>query len=267
MFCVSSRFISFLPHISATARHTSADLANVSAGDTIRVSASTTKLRPRYHEQHTTTPHPTTRVSSSLPVLDPLLKAYSNLDQVTRAQTRLSIPSMCCASSPPTVRIETSFQLLTMVSLPSTNKRSLRGDEWILQSQVVSTGSGLNFSDPIKEHIAEWRQPSSTTDFLSISTVFGPIDSFYHPPASPVLSKSPLPVHSFVVEPPRIYSPRLRLRSIPHRPVPFPMDPDTTPSSFLLSSESFENGMGQDPNVAGIISEDDETPTTSPTTE
>ena len=45
------------------------------------------------------------------------------------------------------------------------------------------------------------------------------------------------------------------------------MDPDTTPSPFLLSSETFENGMGQDPNVAGNASEDDETPRTSPTME
>ena len=62
-------------------------------------------------------------------VLDPLLEAYSNLDQVARDQTRLSIPSMCHTSNPLTVRIETSFQLLTMVSLPSTNKRSLPGEE------------------------------------------------------------------------------------------------------------------------------------------
>ena len=42
---------------SATARHT--DLANFSSEDNIHVSASTTKLWPRYHEQHTTMPHPT----------------------------------------------------------------------------------------------------------------------------------------------------------------------------------------------------------------
>ena len=42
------------------------------------------------------------------------------------------------------------------------------------------------------------------------------------------------------------------------------MDPDGTPSPFLLSSETFENGIGQDPIVAGDVSEDDETPTTSP---
>ena len=74
-------------------------------------------------------------------------------------------------------------------------------------------------------------------------------------------------LQSFVVEPSQIYSPRVPLHSIPPRPIPFPMDLDTTPSPFLLSSETFENGMGQDPNIAGDVSEDDKTPTTSPTTE
>ena len=123
----------------------------------------------------------------------------------------------------------------------SRGRRKLVGSPGLLpvdpsECQVVSTDSGLNVSDSIKEHIAEWRQPSSITnthDFLSISTVFAPIDSFYHPPASPVLSKSPLLVHSFVVEPPQIYSPRVPLHSIPPRPVPFPMDPDMTPSPFF----------------------------------
>jgi len=45
------------------------------------------------------------------------------------------------------------------------------------------------------------------------------------------------------------------------------MDPETTPSPFLLLSETFENGTGQDVNVAGDVIEDDETPTPSPTTE
>ena len=63
---------------------------------------------------------------------------------------------------------------------------------------------------------------------------------FYHPPASPVLSKSPLLVHSFVVEPPQIYSPRVPLHSIPPRPVPFPMDPDTTPSPFHFHQRSLK---------------------------
>ena len=45
------------------------------------------------------------------------------------------------------------------------------------------------------------------------------------------------------------------------------MDPDTTPSPFLLSPETFENGMGQDLNISGDVSEDDETPITSPTAE
>ena len=45
------------------------------------------------------------------------------------------------------------------------------------------------------------------------------------------------------------------------------MDPNATPSPFLISSETFEDGMGQDPKVAGDVSKDDETPTTSPTAE
>ena len=113
-----------------------------------------------------------------------------------------------------------------------------------------------------------------TRDYLPDSTVFSPKDALYHFPASPVLSKSPLVVHSFVAEPPgQIYSPqraRVRLHSllngtIPPRPVPFPVEPDTTPSPFLLSSTTL--GSGIDPHVAGDVSEDDETPTTSPTEE
>ena len=124
------------------------------------------------------------------------------------------------------------------------------------ECQVVSTGSRLKVSDSIKEHTAEWQQPSSITDmhdFLSILTVFTPIDSFYHPPASPVLSKSPLLVHSFIIEPPQIYFPWVPLHSIPPRPDGSGYNFFT----FLLSSETFENGMGQDPNVAGNVSEDD----------
>lgn len=129
-------------------------------------------------------------------------------------------------------------------------------------SQAVSTAAaaGLKVSDlPIH-------------DLLSRSTLSIPQNPLYHPPASPVLSESPLVVHS---EPPgSVYSPqhaaRVRLHSIlngniPPRPVPFPVEPDTTPSPFLLSSPTFfEGGAGQDLLVPGDISEDDETPTTSP---
>ena len=61
--------------------------------------------------------------------LDLLLKACSNLNQVMRIHTPLYIPSMCHSSNLPTARKETSFQLLTMVSLPNTNRESFRGDE------------------------------------------------------------------------------------------------------------------------------------------
>jgi hypothetical protein len=138
---------------------------------------------------------------------------------------------------------------------------------------IPTTATGLKVPDLPTERIVQWQQASSVTathDLLSNSTVFAPQSPLCHPQASPVLSKSPLVVHS---EPPcSVYSPqhaRVRLHSIlngtiPPRPVPFPVEPDTTPSPFLLSSPSFEGGMGQDLLVLGDVSEDDETPTTSP---
>ena len=144
-------------------------------------------------------------------------------------------------------------------------------------SQAVPTAAtGLKVPDLPTERIVQWQQVSSVTtthDLLSNSTVLVPKNPLYHPPASPVLSKSPLVVHS---EPPcSVYSPqhaRVRLHSIlngtiPPRPIPFPVEPDTTPSPFLLSSPTFEGDAGQDPLVSGDASEDDETPTTSPTRE
>jgi hypothetical protein len=141
-------------------------------------------------------------------------------------------------------------------------------------SQAVPTAAaGLKVPDLPTERLAHWQQAScvaATHDLLSNSTVLVPQNPCYHPPASPVLSKSPLVVHS---EPPcLVYSPqhaRVRLHSIlngtiPPRPVPFPVELDTTPSPFLLSSPTFEGGAGQDPLVSGDVSEDDETPTTSP---
>ena len=144
-----------------------------------------------------------------------------------------------------------------------------------LDSRAVPTAAaGLKVPDLSTERIVQWQQASSVTathDLLSNSTVFVPQSPpLCHPPVSPVLSKSPLVVHS---EPPgSVYSPqhaRVRLHSIlngtiPPRPVPFPVEPDTTPSPFLLSS--FEGGVSQDLLVSGDISEDDETPTTSPVT-
>ena len=132
---------------------------------------------------------------------------------------------------------------------------------------VSSTAAGLKVPDLPTERIAQWQQASSATTAHDLLAHYTPL---YHPPASPVLSKSPLVVHS---EPPcSVYSPqhaRVRLHSIlngtiPPRPVPFPVEPDTTPSPFLLSSPAFEGGAGQDLLVPGDVSEDDETPTTSP---
>ena len=155
MFCVSSRFISFLPHILATARHTSADLANISAEDTIRISASTTKLRPRYHEQQTTRPHSTPLFPES-PLRYPSIKG---LFQSGSSHTCLSIPSMCRTSNPLTVGIETSFPVADNgFATKHKQKVALRGWRRLVGSpgllpvdpsgcQVVSTGSGLNVSD------------------------------------------------------------------------------------------------------------------------
>lgn len=128
-------------------------------------------------------------------------------------------------------------------------------------SQVASSAA---------DNLKQWRQPSSVAATHPLSD-FAPKDS--------LLSKSPpLTVHSFVAqEPPyQVYSStqhaRARLRSIlsgttiPPRPRPFPIEPDTTPSPFLLSSASFGNGdLEITASISGDISEDDETPTTSPT--
>jgi len=131
-------------------------------------------------------------------------------------------------------------------------------------SQAVLTAAGPKLPDLLKERIAHWQQVSSTaTADLLVSK-----DPFYHPPALPILSKSPLIVHS---EPCSVHSPqhaRVRLHSIlngtvPPRPIPLPVDPDTAPSPFLLSSSTFEVAAGQD-SLAGDVSDDDETPTTSP---
>ena len=140
---------------------------------------------------------------------------------------------------------------------------------------VPAATAGLKVPDLPKERTVQWQQASSVTathDLLSNSTC--PQSPLYHPPASPVLSKSPLIVRS---EPPSsVYSlqhaARVRLHSIlnsniPPRPVPFPVEPDTTPSPFLLSSPTFEGGAGQDLLVLGDVSDDDETPTTSPVRE
>ena len=142
------------------------------------------------------------------------------------------------------------------------------------RAEPTVAAAELKVPDLSMERIVQWQPASSVTathDLLSNSTVFLPQSPLHYPPASPVLSKSPLVVHT---EPCSVYSPqhaRVRLHSIlngtiPPRPVPFPVDPDTTPSPFLLSSPMFEGGAGQDLLVPGDVSEDDETPTTSPTT-
>ena len=161
----------------------------------------------------------------------------------------------------------------------SRGRRKLVGPHGLLSmdsstSQTVSTPPKV--ADPFQERITQWQKASSiavTHDFVSGSTVFAPKNPLYHSPVSPVLSKSPLVVHSFVSEPPReVNSPqhaRVRLHSIlngtiPSKPVPFPVEPDITPSPFLLSSSTFGNG---DSDFASDFSEDDETPTASPTRE
>ena len=131
-------------------------------------------------------------------------------------------------------------------------------------SQEVLIAAGPKLPDLLKERTAHWQQVSSTATIVSK-------DPFYHPPALPILSKSPLIVHS---EPCSAHSPqhaRVRLHSIlngtvPPRPIPLPVDPDTTPSPFLLSSSTFEVAVDQD-SLAGDVSDDDETPTTSPVKE
>ena len=138
---------------------------------------------------------------------------------------------------------------------------------------VPTAAAGPKVPDFPTECIAQWEQASTftaTQDLLSNPTVLSPQIPLYHPPASPVLSKSPLVVHS---EPPgSVYSSqhaRDRLHSIlngtiPPRPVPFPVELDITPSPFLLSTPTFEVSAGRDPFVSGDVSEDDETPKTSP---
>jgi hypothetical protein len=132
-------------------------------------------------------------------------------------------------------------------------------------SRAVLSAARPKALDPVRERIVQWQQASSITaihDLLTDSTASVP-------PASPIVSKSSAIVQS---EPScSVYSPqhaRVRLHSIlngslPPKPVPFPADPDTTPSPFLLSSSTFGGTTGQAPLI-GDVSEDDETPTTSP---
>lgn len=291
------------PHLSPTSHVTSknntfvvltnADLANFSAEDTIRVSASTTKIWPRYPGQQATMPHLTTESprrhrdgSRSRSPIKGLFQPESSQEEGSDSDVLYTEPSDSSDGNVIPVA-DNGFVAKHKQRVVSRGRRKLVGPPGPMpidpsMSQAVSTIPRPEFPDSFKERISQRSQASpiiATHDFLSVSTAFAPKDTLYHPPASPILSKSPLIVHSFVAEPPRqVYSPqhaRARLHSIlngtmPPRPVPFPVEPDTTPSPFLLSSATFGNDAGQDLVIAGItgdVTGDDETPTASPVTE
>ncbi|KAF8815591.1 hypothetical protein BYT27DRAFT_7128762 [Phlegmacium glaucopus] len=266
---------------------TNADLASFSPEDTIRVSASTTQLWPRYPGQQTTTPHLTTLFpqpprwhrdgSRSRSPIKGVFQPESSHEDSDSFKHPIDAPYFVPSDSSDGNVIpvaDNGFVTKHKQRVVSRGRRKLVRPPGLLP--VDSLESRPQDLDSVKERIPQRRQTFSTTDthdLLSVSTVPPPKDTLYHPPTSPVLSHSPLIVHSFVMEPPsQIYSPqhaRVRLHSIlngtiPPRPVPFPVDPDTTPSPFLLSSATFGNGMVQDPFMAGDASGDDETPTTSP---
>ena len=112
----SSYFSNFSCHIqnNTFVVLTNTDIANFSAEDAIRFSTSATKLRPRYTgQQPPATPHlstllPQCIVDTVIAIdLDPLSKAYSNVNQVIRVQTRLYTPSTCHTSNLPIARMGT----------------------------------------------------------------------------------------------------------------------------------------------------------------
>jgi len=303
------RFPSFhrnIPHISPTSHSTSknntfvvltnADLANFSPEDTIRVSTSTsaTKLRPRYTGHPPSTPHLSTLLpqlhrrhrdgNRSRSPIKGLFQSESSHQSPDSFIHPTDVPYFESSDSSDGSVIpvaDNGFITKHRQGIVSRGRRKRVGPPGLLPTDpsdsraVPTAAAGLKVPDLPTERIVQWQQSSSVTathDLLSNATVFVPHSSLYHPPASPVLSKSPLVVHS---EPPgSVYSPqhaRVRLHSIlngtiPPSPVPFPVEPDTTPSPFLLSSPTFEGDAGQDLLVPGDVSEDDETPTTSPVT-
>jgi hypothetical protein len=245
---------------------TNADLANFSAEDTIRVSASSIKLRPSYPGQQASTPD----VSTSLP----------ESPRRHRDGGRSRSPIKGVFQSEPRHVHGDSNSFLHPIDTPyldhsnssNGNVIPVEADNGFVAKHkegVVSRGRRKRVKPPglLPVNPSESRVMSPP----AVPKVPFPLKDRT---ASSVLSKSALVVHSFVAEPPcQIYSPqraRVRLHSllngtIPPRPVPFPVEPDTTPSPFLLSSATFGNDTGLDiASIAGDISEDDETPTTSP---
>jgi len=298
------RFPSFHRNTSPTSHATSknntfvvltnADLANFSAEDTIRVSTSSSasRLRPRYSGQQPVTPH----LSPLLPQLHRrhrdgnrsrspikgLFQSESSHQSSDSFIHPIDVPYFESSDSSDGNVIpvaDNGFITKHRQGIIPRGRRKRVGPPGLLpidpsDPQAIPTAAtGPKVPDLPKERIVQWQQTSSVTashDLLSNSTLFVPQSPLHHPPASPVLSKSPLVVHS---EPPTsVYSPqqaRVRLHSIlngtiPPRPVPFPVEPDSTPSPFLLSSPTFGGGAVPDLLVSGDVSEDDETPTTSP---
>jgi len=289
------RFPSFhrsTPHISPTSHSTSknntfvvltkADLANFSAEDTIRVSTSSTKIRPRYLGQQVTMPPFSTLLPQShrrqrdgnwsRSPIKGLFQSESSHQSSDSFIHPIDVPYFESSDSSDGNVIPVAdhgFLTKHKQGIVSRGRKKRVVPPGLLpvdpsDSQAVLTAAGPKLPDLLKERIAHWQQVSSTaTPDILVSK-----DPFYHPPALPILSKSPLIVHS---EPCSVYSPqhaRVRLHSIlngtvPPRPIPLPVDPDTTPSPFLLSSSTFEVAAGQD-SLAGDVSDDDETPTTSP---
>lgn len=270
---------------------TNADLANFSSEDTIRVSTSSTKARPRYPAQQASAPHITTllpqshrrhrdghRSRSPIKGLFQSESGHQGSDSFVHSTDVPYFESSDSSDGNVIPVADNGFVTKQKQGVVSRGRRKRVGPPGLLpidpsDSHAVLTAAGPKVSDHLlKERIAQWQQASSvpaTHDLLTDPPTFVSQDPHY-PPSSATLSKSPLVAHS---EPPySVYSPhhaRVRLHSIlngtiPPRPVPFPVDPDTTPSPFLLSSSTFGGDVGQDPLIAGDVSEDDETPTTSP---
>jgi hypothetical protein len=287
------------PNISSTSHATSknntfvvltnADLANFSAEDTIRVSTSSSKMRPPYPIQKTATPHLPSVLPQSSPPQHDDNRSRSSIEGLFQSESShqgsdssihpIDMPYFESSDSSDGNVVpvaDDGFVNKQKQGIVSRGRRKRMGPPGLLSidpsaSQAALNAAGPKVPDLLKERITHCQQSSSITathDLLTDLTAFVPKDSLYHSPASPILSKS----SSFVQpEPPySVYSPqdaRVRLHSIlngtvPTRPVPLPVDPDTTPSPFLLSSSTFWGGRGEDP--PGDVSEDDETPTTSP---
>jgi len=289
------KFPTNVAHLSPTSHATSkdntfvvltnADLANFSAEDTIRVSASTTRLRPRHPGYQVTLPHITSeshrrhrngsRSRSPIKGLFQPGSSHKGSDTFTHSiDTPYFEPSDGLEGNVIPVT-DNGFVTKYTHGVVSRGRISFVGPPGLSpvgfsEHQILSSASVPNLSDSLKGHIGQISSITDTHDFLSIPTVFPPKDTLYQPLAPPASSKSPLMVHSFVTESPcQIYSPQqspVRLPSIPHRPIPCPVELDTTPSPFLLSSANFGNIKGQDPviGIVGNVIEDDETPTTSP---